>query len=334
MCERMANLSPSDSWGNRRRLCCAWICVDTSTRLPEAGVCLTIYPQPRYLTFLNSHHPTQPIFLSPSHTPPSRSTVLYSSLSRPLDHPPITYSSHPPPNLSDPAMDFTKGFSTFGKNISSTISPFASRTQQFVREQLGQVEDKVSAPPAPGASDGPSDGPTDAASSSASSDTITPTSATTTTIPDTTSSAPDVSPTYAATATATVTATATAVASATTASTRRLAELLNETGLLFMIRRKLTETKTQLPLDYIELEKRVDALKQVHQQLLAVTYVSSQVFNRWVSRADGFLGLSTLTRYGLSVTLTSSTVLTKYEPDYFSHMTTPRTSYVNPSRIK
>ncbi|KAF8244793.1 hypothetical protein K440DRAFT_655791 [Wilcoxina mikolae CBS 423.85] len=31
------------------------------------------------------------------------------------------------------------------------------------------------------------------------------------------------------------------------------------------------DDKTQLPSDYLELEKRVDALKQVHQQLLAVT---------------------------------------------------------------
>jgi hypothetical protein len=29
--------------------------------------------------------------------------------------------------------------------------------------------------------------------------------------------------------------------------------------------------QTQLPADYIELEKRVDALKAVHQKLLAVT---------------------------------------------------------------
>jgi hypothetical protein len=33
--------------------------------------------------------------------------------------------------------------------------------------------------------------------------------------------------------------------------------------------------KTQLPPDYIELEKRVDALKQVHQKMLAVTCVHS-----------------------------------------------------------
>ncbi|KAG9812962.1 hypothetical protein KCV05_g11827, partial [Aureobasidium melanogenum] len=32
-----------------------------------------------------------------------------------------------------------------------------------------------------------------------------------------------------------------------------------------------TEDKTELPPDYIELEKRVDALKLVHQKLLSVT---------------------------------------------------------------
>lgn len=31
--------------------------------------------------------------------------------------------------------------------------------------------------------------------------------------------------------------------------------------------------QTQLPPDYIDLEKRVDALKQVHQKMLGVTYV-------------------------------------------------------------
>ena len=34
---------------------------------------------------------------------------------------------------------------------------------------------------------------------------------------------------------------------------------------------KLSARKTQLPPDYIDLEKRVDALKQVHQKMLAVT---------------------------------------------------------------
>lgn len=33
--------------------------------------------------------------------------------------------------------------------------------------------------------------------------------------------------------------------------------------------------KTELPPDYLELEKRVDALKQVHQKLLQVTYVQN-----------------------------------------------------------
>jgi hypothetical protein len=31
-------------------------------------------------------------------------------------------------------------------------------------------------------------------------------------------------------------------------------------------------SQTQLPPDYVELEKRVDALKQVHQKMLQVTY--------------------------------------------------------------
>ncbi|KAI9736084.1 MAG: hypothetical protein M1818_006260 [Claussenomyces sp. TS43310] len=61
-------------------------------------------------------------------------------------------------------------FQAFGKNFTASITPFAARTQQYVKEQLGQAEDK-----------------------------------------------------------------------------------------------------TQLPADYIELEKRVDALKQVHQKLLQVT---------------------------------------------------------------
>jgi len=35
------------------------------------------------------------------------------------------------------------------------------------------------------------------------------------------------------------------------------------------------DQKTELPADYLELEKRVDALKQAHQKLLAVTSVLS-----------------------------------------------------------
>ncbi len=36
-------------------------------------------------------------------------------------------------------------------------------------------------------------------------------------------------------------------------------------------RSMLTKSQTQLPPDYLELEQRVDALKQVHTKLLAVT---------------------------------------------------------------
>lgn len=190
-------------------------------------------------------------------------------------------------------MDFTKNIANFGKNISTSFTPFAARTQQFVREQLTQVEDKVSAPsPAPSASksastDGPADAPVDDATAAASPDTTNPTSSSSSSpdsddtavpIPDASaasppsSSAPGVAATAASVSTAAVNATANATASAA-ATARRLAELLNETALVFMIRRKLTETKTQLPSDYLELEKRVDALRLVHQQLLAVTYV-------------------------------------------------------------
>jgi len=35
----------------------------------------------------------------------------------------------------------------FGKNISASFSPFAARTQQYVKEQLGQADDKTELPP-------------------------------------------------------------------------------------------------------------------------------------------------------------------------------------------
>ncbi|RKF58327.1 Protein GVP36 [Erysiphe neolycopersici] len=37
--------------------------------------------------------------------------------------------------------------SAFGKNVSASFSPFAARTQQYMKEQLGQVEDKTQLPP-------------------------------------------------------------------------------------------------------------------------------------------------------------------------------------------
>jgi len=37
--------------------------------------------------------------------------------------------------------------SAFSKNLSASFSPFAARTQQYVKEQLGQAEDKTQLPP-------------------------------------------------------------------------------------------------------------------------------------------------------------------------------------------
>ncbi|GAB7357658.1 hypothetical protein MBLNU459_g0151t1 [Dothideomycetes sp. NU459] len=38
-------------------------------------------------------------------------------------------------------------FQAFGKNISASFTPFAARTQQYVKEQFGQVDDKTELPP-------------------------------------------------------------------------------------------------------------------------------------------------------------------------------------------
>jgi len=38
-------------------------------------------------------------------------------------------------------------FQAFGKNLTASITPFAARTQQYVKEQLGQAEDKTQLPP-------------------------------------------------------------------------------------------------------------------------------------------------------------------------------------------
>ncbi|KAL7273628.1 BAR domain-containing protein [Rhizina undulata] len=137
-------------------------------------------------------------------------------------------------------MDFGK-IQNFGNNISKSFTPFAARTQQFMREQLGTADDKV-APPAAAST---------ASSSSSSKDTITPASIIPPPHTPSSSSAPT-SPTASK-------------------RIRPLVDYVAELNLVFNIRRKLTEAKTQLPADYIELEKRVDALKQVHQKMLAVT---------------------------------------------------------------
>ncbi|TGO25390.1 hypothetical protein BPAE_0081g00230 [Botrytis paeoniae] len=43
-------------------------------------------------------------------------------------------------------MDFSK-FQAFGKNVSASFTPFAARTQQYVKERLGQSDDKTQLPP-------------------------------------------------------------------------------------------------------------------------------------------------------------------------------------------
>lgn len=82
-----------------------------------------------------------------------------------------------------------------GRDFSAQITPFASRTFQFTKEQLGQAEDRVS------------DWRCEA-----------------------------------------------------------ICKLKCTTNLLML--------QTQLPADYIDLEKKVDALKQAHQRMLAVTSVT------------------------------------------------------------
>ncbi|KAI5848809.1 BAR domain-containing family protein [Tricharina praecox] len=53
------------------------------------------------------------------------------------------------------------------------------------------------------------------------------------------------------------------------------------------------EDKTQLPADYLELEKRVDALKQVHQQLLSVTsQYANESYDYPPNLRESFLDLS------------------------------------------
>ncbi|KAI9830666.1 MAG: hypothetical protein M1826_004495 [Phylliscum demangeonii] len=88
-------------------------------------------------------------------------------------------------------------FQAFGKNLSASFTPFAARTQQYVKEQLGHVEDKVYQTPLP------------------------------------------------------VTALPSPPPPPLTLPPHCI--------------------QTQLPPEYLALEKRVDALKQVHQKMLQVT---------------------------------------------------------------
>ncbi|KAF8460416.1 hypothetical protein BDZ91DRAFT_766332 [Kalaharituber pfeilii] len=133
-------------------------------------------------------------------------------------------------------MDKIQGF---GKNFAANFTPFAARSQQYLKEQLGQADDKVSNPPDPALTSVSAEAATATFSS-------TPGPSSTTALHDTTNAQSNPGLPF-------------------------LPGLFAHSDILFALRRKLTENKTQLPADYIELEKRVDALKQVHQKLLAVT---------------------------------------------------------------
>ena len=134
---------------------------------------------------------------------------------------------------------------SFGKNISLSFTPFASRSQQYIKEQLGQADDKVSNPSNPA-----------------------PASVTAETAAATFSSSPASSSLNAALNNTSIPNTPSSGSGLVTFS-----GLFMDSKVLFALRRRLTENKTQLPSEYTELEKRVDALKQVHQKMLAVTYV-------------------------------------------------------------
>merc|ERR1712093_904572 len=59
-------------------------------------------------------------------------------------------NNSPPPLLSQtllPSNFKMDKVSAFGKNFTASFTPFAARTQQYVKEQLGQAEDKTQLPP-------------------------------------------------------------------------------------------------------------------------------------------------------------------------------------------
>lgn len=59
-------------------------------------------------------------------------------------NPPSTSTTDTSPNIS---MDkFTASFQSFGKQVSSTVSPFATRSQQWFREQTGNAGEKTELP--------------------------------------------------------------------------------------------------------------------------------------------------------------------------------------------
>lgn len=146
-------------------------------------------------------------------------------------------------------MDRIQGF---GKNFAANFTPFAARSQQYLKEQLGQADDKVSNPSNPALTSVSAETAAATFSSSAA------TSSLNATLHDTTP----------------------ATVPPSGSGQAFFPGIFKDSEVLFALRRKLTENKTQLPPDYLELEKRVDALKQVHKKMLAVTYVSESIDRR------------------------------------------------------
>ncbi|EPQ64303.1 Bgt-992 [Blumeria graminis f. sp. tritici] len=91
------------------------------------------------------------------------------------------------------------------------------------------------------------------------------------------------------------------------------------------------EDKTQLPPDYLELEKRVDALKQVHQKMLQVTsQFSNEAYDYPANIKESFGDLSRTVGEKVSLLTTATSTLeaqaaltgppsTKPQPKTFNH---------------
>jgi len=141
---------------------------------------------------------------------------------------------------------------SFGKKFTTSFSPFAARSQQYLKEQLGQADDKVSNPSNP-------------ALTSVSAETAAATFSSSAATPSLNAALHDTTP---------------ATVPPSGSGQSFFPGIFRDSEVLFALRRKLTENKTQLPPDYVELEKRVDALKQVHKNMLAVTYVPGSIYGR------------------------------------------------------
>ena len=176
-------------------------------------------------------------------------------------------------------MDKIQGF---GKNFAANFTPFAARSQQYLKEQLGQADDKVTDPrPSSSSSTNPqsAQSPHSPALTSVSSETadgvFTPSSSSEDDAAgaDASAASSSLAPGNPAAmfAGAQLDAVTAFLGRNGPAAGRFFVGLWEDSEVVFAMRRLLTIEKTQLPTDYLELEKRVDALKQVHQKMLAVT---------------------------------------------------------------